>query len=270
MLDDRLREQLRQRYSPDGSDLRKLQNRLLDMLVWFDSYCKSRGLTYWLSSGTCLGAVRHGGFIPWDDDVDVEMMQEDYDRLCDDFCGGGDYVLQTPENDTYCVLGYAKLRDLHSIMSESFGNDVNYSHHGCFIDIFPVGHNNAPRFVYQRLKQHVIWLKKLARRRNPGPVGTFLFKMFKSLHLRMVRSVWKKDYQDRNGTARYSAGTVFYKEVYRWSDLCETVDMEFEGHLLPVPRGYDTYLKTLYGDYGTLPEERVRNVSHFTSFELVD
>ena len=78
MIDYTTQLKLRQQFNPDGSPLRQLQIRLLDLLRFFDDFCNEHGIKYWLSSGTCLGAIRHGGFIPWDDDVDVEMLDEDY------------------------------------------------------------------------------------------------------------------------------------------------------------------------------------------------
>ena len=69
---------LRQRFNPDGSQLRKHQLRMLEILVVIDKICRKHQIPYWLSSGTLIGAVRHNGFIPWDDDLDIEMMRNDY------------------------------------------------------------------------------------------------------------------------------------------------------------------------------------------------
>ena len=74
-------DELRQRYNPDGSLLRRQQLRMLDILVEVDRICKKHHIEYWLSSGTLIGALRHNGFIPWDDDLDIEMMRKDYLRL---------------------------------------------------------------------------------------------------------------------------------------------------------------------------------------------
>ena len=74
MIDEATHKALRAAYNPDGSDLRRHQLVMLDMLIWLDRLCVRHAIPYWLSSGTLLGAVRHGGFIPWDDDVDIELM----------------------------------------------------------------------------------------------------------------------------------------------------------------------------------------------------
>ena len=90
-----LNEELRERYNPEGSILRKQQLRMLDILLHIDKICNEHNIPYWLSSGTLLGAVRHGGFIPWDDDVDIEMLREDYLRFEKIFKEDDDYVLTT-------------------------------------------------------------------------------------------------------------------------------------------------------------------------------
>ena len=74
-------DELRARFNPDGSLLRRQQLRMLDILLEVDKICKKHDIRYWLSSGTLIGAMRHDGFIPWDDDLDIEMLRSDYVRL---------------------------------------------------------------------------------------------------------------------------------------------------------------------------------------------
>ena len=81
MIDIDIQQQLREQYNPDGSQLRLLQLRILDILKEFDAICKKYNIPYWLDSGTLLGAARHGGFIPWDDDIDVCILKKDQKRL---------------------------------------------------------------------------------------------------------------------------------------------------------------------------------------------
>ena len=80
-MDNNLKQELRERFNPDGSLLRRQQLRMLELLEAVDLVCKKYDIPYWLSSGTLIGAVRHQGFIPWDDDLDIEMLREDYLRL---------------------------------------------------------------------------------------------------------------------------------------------------------------------------------------------
>ncbi len=77
MISESQQKYYREKYNPDGSRLRCLQLGMLEILKYIDKVCSENNISYWLSSGTCLGAVRHGGFIPWDDDVDIEMLRPD-------------------------------------------------------------------------------------------------------------------------------------------------------------------------------------------------
>ena len=81
MIDQKIHNELRKQYNPDGSALRNLQEGLLDILVNFDSFCRAKGLSYSVSYGTMLGAIRHHGFIPWDDDVDTMMTRKEWDNF---------------------------------------------------------------------------------------------------------------------------------------------------------------------------------------------
>ena len=101
MIDKKIQENLRMRFNPDNSVLRKHQLRMLDMLIYFDNFCRKHNLKYWLSSGTLIGAVRHQGFIPWDDDVDVEMLREDYLKMLELLKETDRFILQTKDNDEY-------------------------------------------------------------------------------------------------------------------------------------------------------------------------
>ena len=110
MISPELQLKLRERFNPEGSMLRRQQQRMLDILLYVDKVCRENDIRYWLSSGTLLGAVRHGGFIPWDDDLDIEMLKEDYEKFMRVFVDNDDYVLQTRHNDKYYLLPFAKLR----------------------------------------------------------------------------------------------------------------------------------------------------------------
>ena len=112
MIDKQMQDSLRAKYNPDGSQLRELQLRQLEMLKFLDEVCRKHDLKYWLSYGTCLGAIRHGGFIPWDDDIDVEMPRTDYIKLqkilrAMPSCR---YILQNAKSDQEFLLPFFKLR----------------------------------------------------------------------------------------------------------------------------------------------------------------
>ena len=132
MIDAKLQQSLRERFNPEGSMLRRQQLRMLEILLYVDKVCKEHNIRYWLSSGTLLGAVRHGGFIPWDDDLDIEMLREDYEKFVKVFPNNEDFALQTLYTDPNYFNGFAKVRDLHSQISE-FELDRHYKYRGLFI-----------------------------------------------------------------------------------------------------------------------------------------
>ena len=131
--------ELRAKYNPEGSILRRAQMRMLDMLLYFDKVCKEQKISYRIDGGNVLGAVRHGGFIPWDDDVDVVIMRKDLRRLCDYLIKNPhpQYKLQTFKTDYGYVGAWVVLRDTKS---EYIQNSIVHKarkYRGLQIDIFP-------------------------------------------------------------------------------------------------------------------------------------
>ena len=108
--------ELRKRFNPDGSLLRRQQLRMLELLEVIDVICRKHQIPYWLSSGTLIGAARHKGFIPWDDDLDIEMLRSDYLRLLKVLPQElpDNLALQTNETDPNYIFIYGKLRDKDS------------------------------------------------------------------------------------------------------------------------------------------------------------
>ena len=146
-------EELRARFNPEGSMLRRQQMRMLEILLEVDKICKKHDIRYWLSSGTLIGAMRHDGFIPWDDDLDIEMMRSDYLRLMEVLPSELPewLALQNDETDPYYFFYYAKVRDRRSRMLEHNNYDRMWQEQGIYIDIFP-------------MEQHPIWLHKLTEK----------------------------------------------------------------------------------------------------------
>ena len=138
ILDAGVQDELRRRFNPDGSLLRKHQLRALEILKEVHDLCTRHGIRYYLCSGTLLGAVRHGGFIPWDDDVDIEMRWTDYLKFLKYAKRElkGKYKLQTHATDSNYFMTFAKVRDESTFMAEYTGKDRRFKYRGIFIDIF--------------------------------------------------------------------------------------------------------------------------------------
>ena len=133
-------EELRQKYNPDGSVLRKVQNRLLEMMLYLDEVCKAIDVPYRLDGGNVLGAVRHQGFIPWDDDVDIVVEDQYYDKLCSYLASHPhpQFVFQSPETDKGYFRFWNTIRDTKSEYVHKKGNALNdaFEYRGLQVDIF--------------------------------------------------------------------------------------------------------------------------------------
>ena len=142
MIDEIAKKELKEKYNPEGSNRRKAQLRMLEMLTFLDVFCRDHNICYWLDSGTLLGAMRHQGFIPWDDDTDVCMPYEDYKRFVKLFGNKqiGDFVLQNHDTDPGYYRYWSVVRDLKSeyVHSDDLYTEKSIKYKGLQIDIFPV------------------------------------------------------------------------------------------------------------------------------------
>ncbi len=249
-------KQLRIRFNPDGSLLRKHQLRMLEMLKYIDKICKKYDIKYWLSSGTLLGAVRHGGFIPWDDDVDIEMLREDYKKFVRALKeeNPSDYILQTHQTDFNYLAPYGKLRDLHSYIKEDNYNDWYYKYQGIYIDVFimdpssslflnKVG-NYLQHFCLFQMNKYIsnIFFRKIS--------FGFVFFLVHKIIFPFLSGISRIN---SRGQLRHTMGSWFTKPRYK-EDIFPLSQMKFERIDFPVPYDYDNYLKKIYGDYMSLPE----------------
>lgn len=249
-------EALRQKYSPEGSPLRKLQQKMMEELLFLDKICKENGLTYYLSSGTALGAVRHHGFIPWDDDLDIALPEKDYRALVAILhkLDSDQYVLHDRHTDFNYINGFPKFREKEGRLLGSFpARGQLYEYKGVGVDIFCVAKNSRARaFVCAKLRVvllHLMYKIKNARlRKAVTKVQWFVYQC-------LVPLTWPLNIFRRKGELHYGLGQGF-SHHYMWEQeifpLGETL---FESHLLPIPRDADAYLTHIYGNWRQVPSE---------------
>lgn len=251
MIDSKLQAELRAKFNPDGSELRKLQLRMLDILKYIDGVCKEHDITYWLSSGTCLGAVRHGGFIPWDDDVDIEMLRPDYEKFLKVWKNTEKYAIQHKDSDASYFMGFAKVRELNTRFEEPAPISKLYRYKGIFVDIFcmePIGRLPAKGFDW--FGRHLI---DMYTNKPDSRLRSFIYGAGKKLMYfasDMLRPIMKLMYKR---TVCHTFGSFNYGKLRKKEDLLPVVKLDFEGYSFPVPRNYESYLKSLFGDYETIP-----------------
>lgn len=253
-------------------ELKKIQ---LDILVAVADFCEQNGIQYWLDSGTLLGAVRHKGYIPWDDDIDVGMLREDYDKFLALFNQKQSrYVAITHETDPDFYLPHMKVFDPSTILYEPNEDGCKFYVN---IDIFV--YDNAPdddKAVKKMYDLRDKWRKKFFVQNQDKFMTGGAGKKFLKKARRLVYTIFglyskKKDYvalQIENSkkyanaqTKRVGNFTSYTRIATDKSVFNSFVDVEFEGRKFKAPAGYDEWLRNFYGDYMQLPPENKR-VSH--------
>lgn len=265
MIDEATQRALRAAYNPEGSALRRHQLLMLDMLTWLDGVCTRHSVPYWLSSGTLLGAVRHGGFIPWDDDVDVELLLADYRRLVAILAAeapAAGYALQTARSDPEFLFPFAKLRDTHTSIAEADGLDALQSYHGAYIDIFPIAPSCSRRLHRLGAKLVGTELKMRVARPALRPLLAPLRGVLKHVAYPLLRSLSSRGVIDATTTLRHVIPSYFPAE--RIAGECVPAGrIMFEGRSFGSPCRPDLYLRRIYGpDYLSLPASIQTHLAH--------
>lgn len=239
---------------------------LLELLKELDRVCKKHEIKYQLFCGSALGAVRHKGFIPWDDDLDVAMLRSEYQRFLEIAPSelGEQYFLQAELSPNWSMF-FSKLRKNDTTFLEKY--HPRYPHHqGIYIDIFPI--DNASNNLFWRKVQFycskVVIAKSLYRRGyETDSKGKKLFmNLCRLLPLKPFHKIAKNEKcTDSNFVHTFVACTARYsKGVYQRKWIENTALMDFEGEKYPVSEYYDDLLSTLYGDYMRIPSEDERKI----------
>lgn len=262
--------------------MNELQKKQLEILKEFIRVCEKHHLTYWLIGGSALGAARHQGFIPWDDDIDVGMPRKDYEeylKLQYEY-EGTPYFIQSWRSDPRYMYTFSKLRDSSTTYIESFWACHHYNH-GVWVDIFPfdgLSNKVKPREKYAwRLiwTYPTIYLTYLGSLFRPFHKKTF----FKDLGLNIVACLfwiwnpfhlWQHVLEHREKKYPFETSPMvghFYafnpkKEALPRDLLDEFVDLPFEDITAKVPKDYDKYLTLIFGDWRKLPPEDKREGHH--------
>lgn len=254
------------------ANLKKLQGEILDVLIEFDRICRANDIKYFLSSGTLLGAIRHKGFIPWDNDADVEMLREDYEKFCRVYkstINSELFYFQDSSSDKEYSWPYGKLRKKNTLYVRP-GQSEAYKNTGICIDVFVLD-SIAPSYFMQEVMYYltcgcrkILW-SPVGMRSLSNPFMRLWFFLLhfipRKLALGFYHYVagWYRG-RDTGWLGFLNTGrTVFSSYAFKSEWFRDTLDWEFEGHLFKIPVGYDGVLRGKYQDYMQLPpvEKRV-------------
>lgn len=261
------------------SDIKKLWAVELDLLAHFDHVCRKHGLKYCVGAGTMLGAIRHKGFIPWDDDIDLYMMREDYDKLmqlADEF--PAPYCIQNCYTEPKMVQWFVKLRNNETTGALKYELNKDICK-GLFIDIFPLDGISPDSKEDAKQSKKNIKTRKRLKHYNGSYAHihrkTLLGKLKRVLRKAQVRLFYNdpvklfKAYDDN--LKKFSTPDVKLvgnrslhfdcpKSRRPKEDYTDLVYMPFEFLEVPVPRAYDSMLRQQYGDYMQIPENKKGNL----------
>ncbi len=254
----------------DVVEMKKLQ---LDILADVAAFCDKHGLRYYLSGGTMLGAVRHQGFIPWDDDIDIQMPRPDYNRFIHEYAHAY-YEVCCWDLDHSYLCTYAKVSDSRTVLEEngSFGRQLGVS-----IDVFPVDGlpKDEKKIDFTVSKMKALWglvvcatVKDISKRSTVRKIEITLMRWFYRLFPLQsyftgltIREAQKIPFDNSEKVATLVWG-YGKREVIARTTATEYIKADFESYRFNIPRDYEDYLIHIYGDYWELPPESERVYKH--------
>jgi len=253
-------------FSPE--ELHKWQMKLLEILVYFRDFCEEHDIKFFLSGGTCLGAIRHKGFIPWDDDVDVVLLREDYEKLINLWNQKADtskFVCCVSNSKQSSRFPMATIRSVNTtcIYDHSINDDLC---HGLkidveFLDVVPKGafakkvhtlcEGMLGLFKTQRIPKRMSKTKTIQSK--------ILFALFPTNRIKWIVScICEKIVTLYNPPHEGDYVRYLLCHTHPIELFSDRVWIDFEGYKMPIAGGYETLLKNAYGDYMQLPPEEKR------------
>jgi len=250
------------------NELKKIQ---LDILDDIDDFCKKNKINYWLDYGTLLGAIRHSGYIPWDDDIDIGMLRDDYDKFIKTY-QSNKYKLLSCENNNDYYFPFAKVIDNNTILYEPDEKGIKI---GVYIDIFvhDKASNNSlentnnynKRDLYNKLRIAQLFPNNYDKKNIKKRIMRFFLKIYlkflpKNYYTKKISENSKRFInQDTQKIADFIAPyrLVVNKDIFK-----KFINVKFEKKNYPAPIGYDEYLQTIYGNYMKLPPKEKRISNH--------
>ena len=260
--------------------IHQVQEKILDIMKYIDNLCRKEGIEYYIMGGTALGAVRHGGFIPWDDDLDIFMKPIEYEKFKIAFekDNSANYVLQEWKT-TPNYLEYAKVRMNGTTFIEEGFKGRKDMHHGIYVDIMILHKIPDNRFIQKLVyyESKFVTLYALSPRNwKPKSRGqSILLKCLKILPCKlMVKFFYKRIYKYDNRESKFKycywiTPAKFNSGLFDREYFETPIDIRFEDTVLLGSKKIKEYLEYRYGDYMKLPPEESRKAAvHAMIFDV--
>lgn len=263
--------------------LRRLQLTQLEILKYVDEFCRNNNINYSLAYGTALGAVRHKGFIPWDDDMDICMLRPDYDRFIELWNDTDKFMLQNHNTEPSFTQSFTKIRKKNTAFIQKTDDLSDDFYKGIFIDVFPF--DRVPDNAVKRKIQKLHAMKYNLYTRGYAPKGNKVVETVSNILLKLTR---KKKYESKakkylDKVCRYNNDprldlvcvvTMRDMRVNFKNDLLDkTAEIEFENERFKIFSQYKYFLETYFGDYMKLPPKEEQTWFHhpvYINFEKGD
>jgi len=272
--------------APNYMYLQMLQNYVLEILYVIDDFCKQHNLKYYLGEGTLLGAVRHQGFIPWDDDIDLFMPREDYEKffqLAKDGLPEG-YVVDTPETNPkhWTCFSHVEMTRTVPYIKKRLNGIALFP--GPAVDIMPIDYvpSDSSKELVNRGKliqtlRRAMWIKSGLHKRSwyktlkrrlmlYYPLKTYgMFRSFESFHKQINALMTKTNNDESKYATIFSSLYETRKETFKREYFGTPKYVPFAGGMFPIPQQADKILERVYGDYFGMPQVSNRKSKHFFS-----
>lgn len=244
---------------------------LLDLITDLDGFCREHGLRYGLAYGSLIGAVRHKGFIPWDDDIDILMPRPDFVKLLQAYRHPY-FEIRCQYTDPEYPLNFAKLCDTRTVSVDQYGNSSPIAVDIFILDGLGASLSEAKRIIRRVKQMHRLWSNQLFTR-NLNPSRSYGFKknlyivsgkainLFLPLESLVKRILHYKQSHPIDGS-KYCASLDGWFTIYETQNMLLYKDATFEDRTLRIPDNYDHQLSVAFGDYMTPPPEEERIVTH--------
>lgn len=256
--------------------LRQLQLKELEGLLYFKDFCEENNLLFYFCGGCCIGSLRNGGFVPWDDDIDIFMPRKDYEKLSRIWkkrSKDSRYVLLRTNSEVFTGNIFTTIVDTNYTCVKSNQAHLNIPH-GLVMDVFPL--DGCPQGFKRKMQKmwamvYSLFLAQVVPENHGGMLATgskMLLSVFRGKKIR--EKIWrfaekkmsKYKIADCDYITELCAGPGYMRCEYPKEAFASAVYKDFEGYKMPIPVGYDQYLKIAFGDYMALPSEDKRKPHH--------